>query len=334
MPWCNGCRRDFPQRSAYAVHRTRTKNPACQDNTIPEAILRAYRRAASRTTSSTSSGSDSGSSTSESDSESEDELDEDSREDAAPEPRYFQGDYFGDSYAPADLPGWSTSHGEDAMDEDEDEEAEEVLDNPSSLEEDEDGLAELAAANEAHWEPVRPEPSLPGDDTGSESNPSSSTHLHTPPSTTEPAARPSADETKRKRMENALRHPVTIVEYPSDVAGSPISAATAATDNSNSVPEPRRGADAEASAPSDRSSTAPNQPGTQTQSPSVYDDYKDLLKETVKTAASSDNIYAPFNSKMDWEIARWAKLRGPGSTAFTELLGIEGVRAHPFVSQL
>ncbi|KAJ7643458.1 hypothetical protein DFH06DRAFT_999028 [Mycena polygramma] len=42
--------------------------------------------------------------------------------------------------------------------------------------------------------------------------------------------------------------------------------------------------------------------------------------------ASAGNPYAPFNSKMDWEVARWAKLRGSGSTAFTDLLGVEGVR--------
>ncbi|KAJ7847938.1 hypothetical protein B0H14DRAFT_3453468 [Mycena olivaceomarginata] len=38
--------------------------------------------------------------------------------------------------------------------------------------------------------------------------------------------------------------------------------------------------------------------------------------------ASTTNPYAPFNSKMDWEVARWAKLRGSGSTAFTDLLHI------------
>ncbi|KAJ6607088.1 hypothetical protein B0H10DRAFT_2228204 [Mycena sp. CBHHK59/15] len=38
------------------------------------------------------------------------------------------------------------------------------------------------------------------------------------------------------------------------------------------------------------------------------------------------NLYAPFASKMDWEVARWAKLRGSGSTAFTDLLKIDGVR--------
>ncbi|KAG2061352.1 hypothetical protein BDR06DRAFT_966333 [Suillus hirtellus] len=40
--------------------------------------------------------------------------------------------------------------------------------------------------------------------------------------------------------------------------------------------------------------------------------------------SSADNIYAPFASKLDWDIARWAKLRGSSSTAFTELVSIEG----------
>ena len=38
------------------------------------------------------------------------------------------------------------------------------------------------------------------------------------------------------------------------------------------------------------------------------------------------NFYAPFASKLDWKFARWAKLRGPGSTSVTELVAIEGVR--------
>ncbi|KAJ7175571.1 hypothetical protein C8R46DRAFT_1174477 [Mycena filopes] len=42
--------------------------------------------------------------------------------------------------------------------------------------------------------------------------------------------------------------------------------------------------------------------------------------------SSEGNPYAPFNSKVDWEVARWAKLRGSGSTAFTDLLHIDGVR--------
>ena len=38
------------------------------------------------------------------------------------------------------------------------------------------------------------------------------------------------------------------------------------------------------------------------------------------------NFYAPFASELDWKFARWAKLRGPGSTSVTELMAIEGVR--------
>ncbi|KAI0686991.1 hypothetical protein C8Q76DRAFT_635698 [Earliella scabrosa] len=47
--------------------------------------------------------------------------------------------------------------------------------------------------------------------------------------------------------------------------------------------------------------------------------------ERYEEAVDSDgnNPYAPFRSRMDWEIARWAKMRGPGSTALSELLEIE-----------
>ncbi|KAK7021100.1 hypothetical protein VNI00_017503 [Paramarasmius palmivorus] len=41
----------------------------------------------------------------------------------------------------------------------------------------------------------------------------------------------------------------------------------------------------------------------------------------------SENPHAPFVSRMDWEVAQWAKMRGPGSTAVTELLWIEGLSA-------
>ncbi|KAG1880796.1 hypothetical protein F4604DRAFT_1879802 [Suillus subluteus] len=40
---------------------------------------------------------------------------------------------------------------------------------------------------------------------------------------------------------------------------------------------------------------------------------------------SADNIYTPFASKLDWDMARWAKLRGSSSTAFDELVSIEGL---------
>lgn len=48
---------------------------------------------------------------------------------------------------------------------------------------------------------------------------------------------------------------------------------------------------------------------------------------------SYDNLYAPFSDKMNWDIAKWAKLRGPGSNALDELLKIEGVSRsnHSFI---
>ncbi|KAI0038107.1 hypothetical protein FA95DRAFT_1665906 [Auriscalpium vulgare] len=58
----------------------------------------------------------------------------------------------------------------------------------------------------------------------------------------------------------------------------------------------------------------------------VGQDVHSGYNEYAQGVAQDDaNAYHPFPSKMAWEIARWAKLRGPTSTALTELLGIEGV---------
>jgi hypothetical protein len=48
-------------------------------------------------------------------------------------------------------------------------------------------------------------------------------------------------------------------------------------------------------------------------------------KYGTQGAPGADNPFTPFSSKTDWEIGRWAKLRGPGSTAFSELMSIDGV---------
>jgi hypothetical protein len=45
----------------------------------------------------------------------------------------------------------------------------------------------------------------------------------------------------------------------------------------------------------------------------------------TQLGGTNASIWAPFKSKIDWDIARWAKLRGPGSTALSELLKIESV---------
>ena len=62
-----------------------------------------------------------------------------------------------------------------------------------------------------------------------------------------------------------------------------------------------------------------HQPGVPiTKKRSGDDNYRTALND-------SSNLWAPFSSQMDWEIAKWAKLRGAGSTAFSDLLAIEGV---------
>ncbi|KAI1783377.1 hypothetical protein LXA43DRAFT_1133211 [Ganoderma leucocontextum] len=50
-----------------------------------------------------------------------------------------------------------------------------------------------------------------------------------------------------------------------------------------------------------------------------------MLGYASRVSGSADNPYAPFNSRLDWEIARWGKLRGSSSTSLTELLQIPGV---------
>jgi hypothetical protein len=45
----------------------------------------------------------------------------------------------------------------------------------------------------------------------------------------------------------------------------------------------------------------------------------------AKDLGNLNNPYSPFSSKLEWEIAYWDKMRGPSSTAFTELMSIEGV---------
>ncbi|KAK1217939.1 hypothetical protein PQX77_019395 [Marasmius sp. AFHP31] len=44
-----------------------------------------------------------------------------------------------------------------------------------------------------------------------------------------------------------------------------------------------------------------------------------------KDGDKDSSFWFPFTSRVDWEVARWAKLRGPGANAFNEFLKIPGV---------
>ena len=50
-----------------------------------------------------------------------------------------------------------------------------------------------------------------------------------------------------------------------------------------------------------------------------------MLFQAAIRATPSGNIWSPFKSKMNWEIAHWAKLPGPMSTIISDLLNIDGV---------
>ena len=40
---------------------------------------------------------------------------------------------------------------------------------------------------------------------------------------------------------------------------------------------------------------------------------------------STNNPYAPFTTRINWEFAKWAKLDGPGANSLNKLLAIPGV---------
>ena len=52
-----------------------------------------------------------------------------------------------------------------------------------------------------------------------------------------------------------------------------------------------------------------------------------------KQNVASNNVYAPFASRLDWEIARWTKAQGTTLAAVSELLNILGVN-HDQISQM
>ena len=54
-------------------------------------------------------------------------------------------------------------------------------------------------------------------------------------------------------------------------------------------------------------------------------DGDNLNASYTRKVANVENLYSPFSSKLEWEIAHWAKMRGPSSTAFDELMKIKGV---------
>jgi hypothetical protein len=68
---------------------------------------------------------------------------------------------------------------------------------------------------------------------------------------------------------------------------------------------------------------APVHQGTSQTSYAIYQENINKLNSDLPS--SFQNIYIPFASKMDWEVAQWAKPQGASSTSFSDLLAIDGV---------
>ncbi|KAJ7190828.1 hypothetical protein GGX14DRAFT_381775 [Mycena pura] len=58
---------------------------------------------------------------------------------------------------------------------------------------------------------------------------------------------------------------------------------------------------------------------TAQKSSSSFEEYEEWL------AQFDDNPWRPYKSRIDWAVARWGKLRGSTSTAFSDLLAIDGL---------
>lgn len=61
----------------------------------------------------------------------------------------------------------------------------------------------------------------------------------------------------------------------------------------------------------------PGMPINGGQGSSIYESSQEVFSESV---------WAPFQSECDWDVAHWAKMNGPSSSALTDLLAIPNVR--------
>ncbi|KAG1788502.1 hypothetical protein EV424DRAFT_1523282 [Suillus variegatus] len=97
------------------------------------------------------------------------------------------------------------------------------------------------------------------------------------------------------------------------------------SDNSDALSQPHPAERQEAEAPLGHQPIVEKFPRRHAGAPvhhsrtTAFESYKNVLQ-------GAENVWAPFVSRIDYEVAKWAKLRGSGSTAFSELLAIDGLR--------
>lgn len=321
MVFCTGCHTEYPNRHSYATHINRAPSSApCRQ--VYFALGQHGTSRTQRKRRKTSSREDDyinvGSEHFEDSSESEDSDD-------APVP--FRGDMFGGDYASSELPGWgvpSEDNKQGAVDGLSDQ-----MEPGGGSDDDDDSAALLAQAAEASaptWEPERAGAN-DAEDRGDASGFSEPAPANEDPDVS-PA--PAVDNIRQERMESALRCKVHIKTYPLSRAGQPIQShspypttpPSPLAQSTSAVPSPLVATSEEAR--SGQPQLGPSATGYQGYAEQLQDENHETAPSPI-TASSVSNVYTPFKSKIDWEIARWAKLRGSGSTAVTELLSIENV---------
>lgn len=292
MVLCEGCYLNFSP-FGYTSHLTQTKKPQC----VAQRKL-AFDIPEEWASDSAGDGTD--------DADSEDEEDQ---------PRHFEGDYFGTDYSPGDF-AWP-AEGDNDMDVDQDTPVQTPpssagISTDSGNADEEDATAGvLDEALRPHWEP-------PVSDTVGPEAPVDMSQESTPPSEAPAADNPPPVFTNQQRIraEAALHQKVERVYFPSETAGRPLPATTA-TSSSRSTSAARAGYAAYEKKIKKAVRTL-RKAGSKLVKP---------LRSNDKAVGDEATAYAPFPSRLDWEVARWAKLRGPTSTAVSELLNIGGVRS-------
>lgn len=166
----------------------------------------------------------------------------------------------------------------------------------SSSDEDPDSIDDIGL--NANWEP--PPPQLPPT---TDRASSSTGRLDPNPADPHEPTTSSASAHAHAAAEHSARQRETyVVRFPSAMAGAPVPHVPV-------VP----------------------QANTRRSSVATYAAYQAAV-DKGSDASQPANPYAPFASRIDWEVAKWAKLRRSGSTAFTDLIAIEEVRrTYPYV---
>lgn len=99
----------------------------------------------------------------------------------------------------------------------------------------------------------------------------------------------------------------------------------AAVPSSNPIPHPSPPDAPQPAAPTRRTEPHVSSSETYANAGRVVREDTPILESWAKKHGHADNPYFPFKNKVEWDIGRWAKMEGPGASAFDRLLGFDSV---------